>query len=173
MAGCFGGQPRSPLISTSIRAAKAAIGTYTKWLTLVLPKQLNFTDIDGDGRPELIMAQGRGANVQIGYAKPDWSDPTKPWTIHLVSEKGAWGPHGMGVGDVNGDGRMDILHSSGWWEQPPAGTTGLWKFHPVPEFGGGPGTAMERPFAGGAEMFVYDVNGDGLPDVITSLGSHG
>lgn len=130
-------------------------------------------DVDGDGRPELIMAQGRGANVQIGYAKPDWSDPTKPWTIHLISEKGEYGPHGMGVGDVNGDGRMDILHSTGWWEQPPAGTTGLWTYHPVPDFGGGPGTTMERPFAGGADMFVYDVNGDGLPDVVTSLGSHG
>jgi len=31
---------------------------------------------------------------------------------------------------------------------------------------------MERPFAGGADMFVYDVNGDGLPDVITSLAAH-
>lgn len=130
-------------------------------------------NVDGDGRPELITAQGRGANVQICYAKPDWSDPTKPWTIHPVSEKGAWGPHGMGVGDVNGDGRMDILHSSGWWEQPASGTAGLWKFHPVPEWGGGAWTTMERPFAGGAQMFVYDVNGDGLPDVITSLGSHG
>jgi len=41
---------------------------------------------------------------QIGYAKPDWSDVTKPWTFHPVSEKGEWGRHAIGSGDVNGDG---------------------------------------------------------------------
>jgi hypothetical protein len=132
------------------------------------------TDIDGDGRPELIMSRGRGTNVEICYAKPDWSDTTKPWTIHPISEKGEWGPHGMGVGDINGDGRQDIVTARGWWEQPSGGSIdGLWKFHAVPEFGGGAGSGMERPFAGGADMFVYDVNGDGLPDVITSLAAHG
>lgn len=130
-----------------------------------------FGDINGDGKPELLISQGRGSENQISYAEPTWSDPTKPWTIHPVSEKGDWGHHGSGFGDVNGDGRVDILQASGWWEQPPAGAQDLWKFHPAP-FGGGKWTEMARPWGGGADMFVYDVNGDGLPDVITSLAGH-
>jgi hypothetical protein len=49
--------------------------------------------IDGDGRPELIMAQGD----TIGYAKPDSAVPTDPWVFHPISEKGSWGPLGLGV----------------------------------------------------------------------------
>ena len=124
-------------------------------------------DIDGDGKVELLMSIGSGANRVIGIAKPG-PDATQRWTFVPVSEKGDWGGHGYGYGDINGDGKADVIQGSGWWEQPAAGaSSGLWTFHAVP-FGRG-----TDPFIRGADMYVYDVNGDKLPDVITSLFAHG
>ena len=98
----------------------------------------------------------------MAYAKPDPANPTGVWKVHNISEPGLAGAHGMGVGDINGDGRMDVVNSRGWWEQPASGAgETLWKFHPA-QFG-----------SGGAEMGIYDVNGDGLNDVVTAIAAHG
>lgn len=124
-------------------------------------------DIDGDGKPELLMSIGSGVNRVVGYSKPG-ADPTQTWTWVPVSEKGDWGGHGYGYGDVNGDGKTDVVQGSGWWAQPAAGpTSGPWTFNVGP-FGRG-----TDPFVRGADIYVYDVNGDKLPDVITSLFAHG
>jgi hypothetical protein len=135
----------------------------------MMSETTQLADLDGDGRPELLMSQGKDGANTIDYAHPDPADPTKAWTIHPISVVGDWAPHGFGVGDVNGDGRVDILQGGGWWEQPRAGAaSGPWIFHKFP-FGHG-----TLPYLnGGADMFLYDVNGDGLPDVITSLNAHG
>jgi hypothetical protein len=126
-----------------------------------------FKDINGDGKPDAVFVGG-GA---VCWATPG-PDPTQPWVVHKVSQEGYFvaAQHGLGAGDINGDGRMDIVSPQGWWEQPPKGTPeGPWPYHPValgrwPRAGGS---------VGGAEMGVYDVNGDGLNDVVTSLEAHG
>lgn len=119
-----------------------------------------FTDINGDGKPELVCS----SKGFYGYAEPDWSEPAKPWKFHPLSPDNKYGKftHGMGVGDVNGDQRLDLLEKDGWWQQP-ASLAGdpVWEFHKF---------AFSQ---GGAQMYAYDVNGDGFNDVITSYAAHG
>ncbi len=116
-----------------------------------------FADITGDGKPELLCT----FKGQLGYARirPDNIDREWQWTP--VSEPGPWRrfSHGLGAGDINGDGRVDYLMSEGWWEQP-ADTSTAWKHHAV------------RFAPGGAQIYAVDVDGDGDNDVISSQNAH-
>jgi hypothetical protein len=127
-------------------------------LTTITTEIVLLKDLDKDGKPEVIF----GGGGVYAWAKPDPGDPTGVWTPHPISSPGeAVNGHGIGEGDINGDGRLDIAVPTGWYEQPAEGLAkSPWTFHAV-EFGN------NGVFGnGGGEMGVYDVNGDGLADVV-------
>ncbi|MBX3420278.1 MAG: DUF1080 domain-containing protein [Pirellulaceae bacterium] len=139
------------------------VGKWSKHQVLdwVSNESPQFTQLTGNATPELICTR----DGFFGFATIDASRPLEAWTFHPISEKIAparFG-HGLGVGDVNGDGLMDVIHSGGWFEQPASGANnGRWRLHEV---------SLSNAY-GGADMFAYDVDGDGLNDIITSEAAH-
>jgi hypothetical protein len=127
----------------------------------VLGESPAFADVDGDGEPELV-AHWAG---QWGFIKPNHQSPSSPWSFKPITDRAEWPQfyHGTGVGDVNGDGRLDLILNDGWWEQPAADAESPAWMPRLHRFG-------ER---GGAQMAAYDVDGDGDQDIITSLDAHG
>ena len=118
-------------------------------------------DINHDGQPEILCLWEN----QWGWIHPDPKHPTQPWSFHPITPKGDWHHfyHGMGIGDVNSDGRSDLLLNEGWWEQPaPPDNSRPWTEHPC--------RFAEK---GGAQMFAFDIDGDGDNDIVSSLDSHG
>jgi hypothetical protein len=140
-----------------------------------------YTDLLGNGKRVLVMGvqpKGKESEGQMAYFTPDPKDPTALWILNPISEPstppemkdgkpvpntGKEIPgtrkfsHGLGVGDLNGDQRNDVMCTGGWWEQPskPDGKT-PWKFHPANL---GPACA---------DMFAYDMDGDGKADVLST-----
>lgn len=115
----------------------------------------------GDNKKYLLA--GSKADHTFSAYRPG-TDPNAAWTQTKISSSNAPSVdifyHGMGVGDLNGDGRMDFIEPQGWYEQS---ATKTWTYH----------SKTFNPLGEEcAFMYAYDFNADGLNDMLTSS-SHG
>lgn len=128
-------------------------------------------NVTGDGKPEYIVMSGN----RMGVAEMNAANPTGAWSFRGVGEvrsgngAEAYGinAHGIGAGDLNKDGRVDLMSMHGWYEQP-ANLSSEWTFHEAP-FSGRPYTGENK---GGAQMYAFDVDGDGDNDVVGAIQAH-
>ncbi len=114
-------------------------------------------DIDGDGKANEILAH---CPATVWYECGSVASGKRGLIKRVISEKAM--NYGGGVGDLNGDGRPDVLRPDGWFEAPADPRQGKWTEHAW-ALGAKGGKAEHTP-----QMLVCDVNRDGQADVITS-----
>ena len=116
-------------------------------------------DVDGDGHLELVpntpddpLVVYKRVTDESGRGRGEF----KAFPIY-----GEQQGHGLGFGDINGNGRGDFVLCNGWLEAPEDPYTGEWVFHPDFDLGD---TSVP--------ILVEDVNGNGRNDLIVGQAHH-
>jgi len=118
----------------------------------------DLSDLDGDGVPEIVVHCWVGRDPMAAWKLTKTADG-QPTAKRIVLGANGCG-HGYAFGDINGDGREDILCAVGWYERPAGDVFAKpWKFHPE--------TALR---SASSPFVVADVNGDGRNDIIWGKG---
>jgi len=117
-----------------------------------------FVDIDGDGRPDLLCNDP--VNKKMIWLKSPSAKGDTNWRKYIISDNPEMATnkytHGLGWGDVNLDGRPDVIVTKGWWESPKDVTQSDWVFHPA-DLG-----------EDCSQMYVKDLDGDGDADMLSA-----
>lgn len=115
---------------------------------------IRFWDVDGDGQVEVV-PNVPGSGLAVYKLITDHTGKgTGKFSKHLIYEQPQG--HGLGFGDINGDGRKDFVLSKGWLQAPPEPLHNKWTWHRQFDLGK----------HASVPILVHDVNGDGKADII-------
>ena len=117
----------------------------------------DIVDLDGDGKAREVLPHVKST---VWYEPVKGADGQQKMIKHTICKKPM--AFGAGLGDVNGDGRIDVVRPNAWFEAPADIRKGTWKEHPI-AVGAKGGKATHT-----SQIAVYDVDGDKLNDIIAS-----
>ena len=122
-------------------------------------KDLSIADFDGDGRNDLAVLTFENKNLRIHRSNEDG-------TSTLVADLTAPGIHeGMDVGDLDGDGDVDVAVNGYVFLNPGGDLTGAWSLEVLNDRWHNQTGDWS---ANGTKTAVADYDGDGRPEVFVS-----
>jgi len=114
-------------------------------------------DIDGDGTAEIVPNTPNDPLIVYRLVKDSQGKGAGKFEPYTITDRKSG--HGLGFGDINGDGRSDLIISTGWLEAPVNRFSDKWTFHEEFMLG-----------TTSVPVIVADVNKDGLNDLIVGQG---
>ncbi|MBI1839719.1 MAG: VCBS repeat-containing protein [Verrucomicrobia bacterium] len=112
---CLAGRYPLPAASLLLRNDSGRFAPWRRFDNLGLVSGALFTDLDGDGQPELVLACDWGAVRVFTNLKAEPREVTEAWGLGGLT--GFW--NGVAAGDFNEDGRMDLVVSNWGWNHEP------------------------------------------------------
>jgi hypothetical protein len=173
VAGDFSKDGRPDIIANSSEKTRLFVGPDWKEIILDATRGHNFIhsetfDVDSDGDLDFIGARYQPGLI-VWLEQPD-HPLTEPWPLRVVS-KDLNGIHGLLTGDVDQDGRIDLIANSAQPVDTLFPESLVWL--PVPKDPRSAKNWPAHPFADkdapGLTHYLGfgDVNGDGRPDAAT------
>ena len=123
------------------------------------PLALTVADLNGDGKPDLVV----GNDITIGVLLGNGDGTFQPAVTY--GSGGLYETASLAVADLNGDGKLDVVVANGYFNYFKGGTVGVawqWRrtFQPVVNYSSGGPVSFS--------VVIRDLNRDGKPDLLVT-----